>query len=83
MCGQVVSATYASGTRGEPTFLNLDKPYPNPVFTILIWGSDHAKLGSPETTFKNKRICVSGKIQEYRGGAEIAAKEVGQITVER
>jgi site-specific recombinase XerD len=29
VCGSVVSTRYATGTKGQPTFLNLDKPYPN------------------------------------------------------
>jgi len=28
VCGNVLSMRYASSTRGQPTFLNLDKPYP-------------------------------------------------------
>ncbi len=28
VCGKVASATYAARSRGRPTFLNLDEPYP-------------------------------------------------------
>jgi hypothetical protein len=44
VCGKVVSTHYASGSKGQPTFLNLDEPYPKEVFTILIWGSDRAQV---------------------------------------
>jgi len=27
ICGNVVSSRYADSTKGQPTFLNLDKPY--------------------------------------------------------
>src|SRR5579862_7834703 len=40
VCGLVASAKYASETKGQPTFLNLDKPYPNHVFTAVIWGKN-------------------------------------------
>jgi len=33
VCGQVASAHYAPSMKAKPTFLNLDKPYPNQVFT--------------------------------------------------
>jgi len=33
VCGVVASARYASRSKGQPTFLNLDKPYPNQIFT--------------------------------------------------
>ena len=40
VCGIVASAHYAASSKGQPTFVNLDKPYPNQIFTVLIWGSD-------------------------------------------
>jgi hypothetical protein len=36
VCGKVVSAHYAARSRSQPTFLNLDKPYPQQIFTIVI-----------------------------------------------
>jgi hypothetical protein len=29
VCGTVASAHYATRSKGQPTFINLDKPYPN------------------------------------------------------
>jgi micrococcal nuclease len=79
VCGVVASGRYAEGTRGRPTFLNLDKPYPDQVFTILIWGENRAKFGAPEQSLRSKRVCVSGSIREYRGRPEIIASEPSQI----
>src|SRR5215469_9399004 len=62
VCGNVAGTHYASRTRGEPTFINLDKPYPNQIFTILIWGSDRPKFGNPEAACDRKHICVTGRI---------------------
>lgn len=82
VCGEVASTRYAASTKGQPTFLNLDKPYPNPLFTVLIWGENRSKFGRPEVDYKDKRICVTGKIAEYHGVAEIVANDPGQIKVE-
>jgi DNA/RNA endonuclease YhcR with UshA esterase domain len=82
VCGSVVSARYASSTKGRPTFLNLDKPYPNQVFTVLIWGENRSKFGAPESEYKGKRICVTGKITEYKGAAEIVANDPHQLKIE-
>jgi len=82
VCGNVVSTRYASSTRGQPTFLNLDKPYPNQIFTIVIWGSNRSRFGRPEVDYKEKRICVTAKITEYRGVPEVSANDPAQITVE-
>jgi DNA/RNA endonuclease YhcR with UshA esterase domain len=79
VCGTVASAKYAAGSRGQPTFLNLDEPYPNQIFTVVIWREDRAKFGRPEDKYLGKRICVKGKIESYRGTPEIVAREAAQI----
>ena len=80
VCGTVASTRYANRSRGQLTFLNLDRPYPNQVFTALIWGSDRQAFGAPETRYANRRICVTGPIQSYHGAAEIVVRNPGQIT---
>ena len=83
VCGKVVSTHYAKSSKGEPTFLNLDEPYPKEVFTILIWGSDREKFGSPELEYKGLRVCVTGKITSYRSVPEIIATEHEQIEIQK
>jgi DNA/RNA endonuclease YhcR with UshA esterase domain len=82
VCGKVASTRYVSSTKGQPTFLNLDKPYPQQIFSIVIWGSARSKFGKPELDFKDKQICVTGKIEEYRGTPEVIANSSDQIHVE-
>ena len=68
VCGLVVSKHVASRTKGAPTFVNLDKPYPNQLFTVLVWENDKGAVGSlPDTG----QLCVTGSIVLYHGGAEI------------
>jgi len=83
VCGKVASSHYAKSSKGEPTFLNLDEPYPKEVFTILIWGSDRGKFGTPESEYKGLRVCVTGKITTHRGVPEIVASEREQIEVQK
>jgi hypothetical protein len=82
VCGEVASTHYAARSRGNPTFINLDKPYPNQIFTVLIWGSDRPKFGDPEEMYGNKHICAAGKINDYKGVPEIVAYEPSQIKVQ-
>lgn len=82
VCGEVVSTSYADSSKGHPTFLNLDKQYPNQIFTVVIWGENRTKFGKPEEDYKGKRICVSGKITAYAGKPEIVASDPKQIKVE-
>jgi DNA/RNA endonuclease YhcR with UshA esterase domain len=81
VCGKVVSTRYAESSRGSPTFLNFDQPYPNQVFTLLIWGSDRSKFGDPETSYRGKRICITGKLTLFKGVPEVVASEPAQIKV--
>ena len=81
VCGMVASANYAARSKGQPTFLNLDKPYPHQVFTVLIWGSDRSKFEKPPEALSGKEICVTGIIQSYRGRPEIIVKNPSQIKV--
>lgn len=83
VCGQVVSARYADRSKGQPTFLNLDKPYPNEIFTILIWGENRPKFGEPETKYRDKRVCATGIIRSYRGTPEIEAGDPTEIEIEK
>ena len=81
VCGKVVSARYATGSRGRPTFLNLDKPYPNQPFTVVIWGTNRTAFGRPEKDYDGKDICVTGKIDTYRGVPQIEAKASSDIVL--
>jgi hypothetical protein len=80
VCGRVASARYASESNGQPTFLNLDKAYPNQDFTAVIWGKDRAKFSPPPESFAGRSICVTGTVELYRGKAEIAVTAPSQLT---
>src|SRR5271169_198929 len=79
VCGKVVSTRWAESSRGSPTFLNFDEPYPDQVFTLVIWGSDRSRFSEPETTYRGKRVCVTGKISAFKGVPEVVATEPSQI----
>ena len=83
VCGKVASTRYAASTRGRPTFLDIDKPHPDQLFTVVIWGNNRSKFGNPLLDYRDKRICVTGRITEYRGQVEIEAKVPDQITIEK
>ena len=83
VCGNVVSTHFTSRTKGEPTFLNLDEPYPKQIFTILIWGSDRPKFGDPEAKYGNKKVCVTGLIKDYKGVPEVVVEQPSQIEVQK
>ena len=83
VCGRVASSHFAEKSKGQPTFLNLDKPYPNAIFTILIWGTDRQKFGKAEETYRDKNVCVSEKITSHREIPEIVISTPGQIRIQK
>jgi len=82
VCGLVASAKYATETRRQPTFLNIDRPYPNHVFTALIWGSDRSAFPYAPEGLQGKRICVKGVIELYKGKAEIIVSGPSQVEIQ-
>lgn len=77
ICGTVAAAHYASGSRGQPTFLNIGR---SETFTAVIWGDNRAAFGEPERSLVSKRVCVTGIVQRYRGASEIVLRSAGQLT---
>jgi hypothetical protein len=83
VCGIVASVHTATGSKGSPTFVNLDKPYPNQAFTILIWGDDLRKFSPVPSTWNGKQVCATGTISLYRNVPEIVARDAGQISLSK
>jgi DNA/RNA endonuclease YhcR with UshA esterase domain len=80
VCGRIVGAKYASSTRGQPTFLDFGRPYPNSLFTVVVWGSDRAKFDTPPETLTGTSVCASGTIELFRGRAEIIVHDPAHLT---
>jgi hypothetical protein len=80
ICGVVASAKFAANSRSQPTFLDLDRAYPNAVFTAVIFGDDRPKFGTPEKSLQGSRVCVTGAIRLYRGKPEIILNDPSQLS---
>jgi hypothetical protein len=68
VCGVIAGEHTAYRSRGTPTFINLDRPYPNQDFTIVVWGDDRASVGQLPSS---GQLCVTGYIKQYRGVPEV------------
>jgi endonuclease G, mitochondrial len=65
VCGTVVS-THKSG-KGN-IFLNLDKSFPNQIFSVTVWARDVVNFDyQPEIFLKGKKVCFIGKVKDYQG----------------
>ena len=80
VCGLVVSAKFEAHARAQPTLLDLGKSYPHAIFTAVIYRDHRSKFGTPETSLRGKRICVTGQISDYHGKPEIVLTDPSQLT---
>lgn len=83
VCGTVASARYDTAADGQPTFLNLDEPYPNQSLVVVIPGRYRSLFGQPETELLDREICATGQIEELTppGLLRIVITERGRLTV--
>jgi len=79
--GPVVSTKWATESNGQPTFLNIGNPHPDPNrFTVVIWVQYRPNFPfAPESFYLGKTIYVTGLIQEYKGGPQIHATSPSEI----
>jgi endonuclease G len=65
VCGTVVSTKLSS--KGN-VFLNLDKGFPNQIFTVSIFKDQLVNFTyAPQTELMGKTICVEGKVADFNG----------------
>lgn len=78
VCGVVAGEHTASSSKGTPTFINLDTPYPRQVFTILVWGEDRGNVGALPRD--GEHVCVTGLITDYHGVPEMVVHSKQQLS---
>jgi hypothetical protein len=71
VCGMITGEHIAANTQGTPTFIDLDKPYPNQLLTVVVWANDKANVGILPTS---GQLCVTGRIDQYRGTSQIVLR---------
>ena len=83
VCGTVGNVTWATSSKGKPTFINIGNAYPNPNrFTALIWSENRAKCENIiNSMFYGRNVCVTGLIKLYNGTPEIEVTSPSQIEV--
>lgn len=82
VCGKVVSTKFSENGKTNPTYINLDKKYPEQVFTLMIFGQDRQNFSyKPEEFLQGKTICVKGKVGEFKGTPQIIANKEKQVEV--
>ena len=84
VCGKVVDTKvpkYGIAGHGKPVSFYIDQAEPNPIFTFVAFGTPPAGPEEVIAAYKDKRVCVTGKITHLpAGGAPfIMASDRAQI----
>lgn len=76
VCGKVYGVKYLQQAKNSPTFINMGAPYPNQLLTVVIWNDVRKQFEkTPEELFSNKEICVTGKIEMFKGKPQIVVRK--------
>lgn len=79
ICGTVVS-TFKS--KKNNVFVNLDKKFPNTVFTLTIWARSQANFSyPPEKELLNLKVCARGEVSRREGVMQMNITNEKQIEI--
>lgn len=81
VCGYCVGGMVEKRENGSPTYLYFEYMHDKAVFRVKIWDFDRKKFNDPpEITYKDKAVCVTGKIEAGEfGNPYISVIEPGQL----
>jgi hypothetical protein len=78
VCDEIYGGKYLSGA--DITLLDVGGSHPNEQLTLVIKGDDRKKFKTPpEEAFKEKKVCITGQIVDYKGKPEIIITDPAQI----
>jgi hypothetical protein len=78
----VCDSVYGTKALDNITFLNFGGNFPKAPLTIVIFKANRSKFPQePALLFDKKRICITGKITEYKGKLQVVLNEVGQVKI--
>jgi len=82
ICGKVTGGKYLENANNGPTLLDVDGTYPNQQLTIVIFKADRPHFSyAPESKLVDQQVCVTGRIQEYKGKPQIVVRQESQVKI--
>ncbi|QQL50364.1 hypothetical protein [Mucilaginibacter ginkgonis] len=82
VCDKIVGGKFFSNS--QTTLLDVTSAHPNETMTVVIKGDDRKKFSeAPETYFLNKKVCITGKLIDYKGKPEIIITEASQLVIDK
>jgi micrococcal nuclease len=84
VCGKIFGGKYFEYSKNKLTLLNMGAAYPDAPLTIVI-DSDNRKnfAKAPEEFYKDKEVCITGTVTEYKGKPQIVITKEADITLKK
>jgi len=80
VCGKVFGGKYFDRAAKKVTLLNMGAAYPDQPITIVFYDEIRSKLSyKPEEKWKDKTICVTGKIELFKEKPQIVVEKEEQV----
>jgi hypothetical protein len=82
VCTKIYGGVFLDRSTDAPTLLNAGDKYPNAPLTVVIWPDARAKFKEkPEVFYKDKEVCITGKISLYKEKPQIVVYGEKQLVV--
>jgi len=81
ICDKVIDAFKPAG-ENKLIYLNFGGKYPDEKFTAVIFPKDQPKFPfNPINVLNDKNVCITGKISEYKGKAQMVLNDPSQLVL--
>ena len=80
VCGVVVDTHYAQTSSGRPTYINFEEPYPNALFTVVIWEKDRENFHFNPSSLLGLDLCVYCQITRYKSKPQMKLVRPEQLS---
>lgn len=81
VCGKVEGGKFLPNSSDSLTLINLGKPYPNQLLTIVIHGAQRNLFsGTPESDWLGRTMCIKGRVSLFNDKPQIRIWSADQIT---
>lgn len=80
ICTKIYGGIFMEKSKRQPTLLNVGAPYPNSALTLVIWPNVRSLFSyKPEDFYKNKKVCILGKVELFQNKPQIVIYSPKQI----
>lgn len=82
VCTKIFGGVYLDRSKNTPTLLNAGGNYPDAPLTLVIWADAREHFeNKPEVFYKDKQVCIKGRISIYKEKPQIVIYDEQQLTI--